>query len=62
MTEYKRQSPKAMRDKIVRQQPEPPLSPARDMKHDDRGVANNRQTEDEDVGDPVERDGWNSNT
>lgn len=61
MTEKKRQSPNVIADEQARRQPPPEPNP-RDIKHDDSGVAGGRRTEDDQIDEPVERDGWNSNT
>ncbi len=61
MTEKKRQSPNVIADEKARRKPLPDPDP-RDLKHDDRGVAAERETEDDQIDEPVERDGWNSNT
>lgn len=62
MPEIKRQSPKVLKDKEMRRKPAPPAGQPRDLVHDDRGVGTGRSTEDDQIGQPVECEGWNSNT
>lgn len=63
MSDIKRQSPPAQRDREARKAPLPPtISPQGDIGHDDSGIANDRQTEDDRAGRPLHRSGWNDNT
>lgn len=62
MPEIRRQSPKALKNKEMRRKPAPPADDRRDLMHDDRGVGTGRRTEDDQIEDISEREGWNSNT